>query len=74
MVNPAGKDVIVHRSAVPLEPCQQAGPSVGEQFKLDRPTCFLLHDDPARSNLPAADKVADFHPTEVAAPQFAVDR
>jgi hypothetical protein len=41
---------------------------------LNRPTCFLLHHDRTRSNLSAADKVADLHLHQVAAPEFAVDR
>jgi len=74
MVNPAGKDIIVHRAAPPIEPSQQASPCVGEQFELNGSTCFLLHDDRTRSDLPAADDVAKLHLHQIAAPKFAVDR
>lgn len=43
MVHPAGKDIVVHGAAPTIEPHQQAGPSVGEKFELNRATCFLLH-------------------------------
>jgi hypothetical protein len=74
MINPAGKDIVVHCAAPPFKPRQQAGPSVWKQFELNRPTCFLLHHDRTRSDLPAGDKVADLHLHQVAAPEFAVDR
>jgi hypothetical protein len=74
MINPAGKDIVVHCAAPPFKPRQQAGPSVWEQFELNRPTGFLLHHDRTRSDLPAADKVADLHPHQIAAPEFAIDR
>ena len=74
MINPAGKDIIVHCAAPPFKPRQQAGPSVWKQFELNRPTGFLLHHDCTRSDLPAADNVADLHLYQVAPPQFAVDR
>jgi len=34
MINPAGKNIVIDRAAPPLEPGQQAGPSVLEQFEL----------------------------------------
>ena len=74
MINPAGKYVIVHHASPAIEPSQQAGPSIREYFELNRPTCFLLHDNRTRSDLSTADKVADLHPNQVAAPKFAVDR
>ncbi len=74
VIDPARKDIIVHCAAPALEPRQQAGPSVGKQFELNRPTCFLLHHDCARSDLPPADNVAYFHPHQVAAAELAVDR
>ncbi|BBD03565.1 hypothetical protein YGS_C3P0090 (plasmid) [Sphingobium sp. YG1] len=61
MVNPTGKDIVIDRATPAIEPSQQAGPSVGEQFELNGSTCFLLHDDRTRSDLPAADDVADLH-------------
>ena len=61
VINPAREDVIVDRSASPFEPCQQTGSSIREQLELNRPTCFLLHHDCARSYLPATDKIADLH-------------
>lgn len=73
-VHPTWEDIIVHRATPAFEPCQEAGPGVGQQFELNRPTCFLLHHDCTRPYLPAADKVADFNPNEVAATKFAVDR
>lgn len=73
-IDPAGKDVVIRRAAPPLEPSQQAGASVRKQLELNRPTCFPLHHDCARSDLPAADCVADLHLHQVAAPEFAVDR
>ena len=74
MINPAWKNVVVHRATPPVKPGQQAGPSVWKQFELNWPTCFLLHDYRACSNLPAADKVAYLHLHQVAASEFAVDR
>jgi len=74
MINPAGKNIVIDRAAPPLEPDQQAGPSVLEQFELNRATCFLLHHHCPRSDLPAADKVANLHLHQVAAPELAVDR
>ena len=74
MIDPAGKNVVVYRAASSIEPGQQAGPSVWQQFELNGPTCFLLHDYRTRSNLPAADKVADFHLNQIAAPELAIDR
>ncbi len=74
VINTARKDKTVHRAAPPIEPSQQAGPGVWEQFELNRPTCFLLHHDRTRSDLSTADKVADLRPHEIAAPEFAVDR
>jgi hypothetical protein len=74
MINPTGKYIVVHRSAPPFKPRQQASPSVCKQFELNRPTGFLLHHDRTRSDLPAADKVADLHLHQVAAPEFGVDR
>ena len=32
MINPAEKNIVIDRAAPPLEPGQQAGPSVLEQF------------------------------------------
>ena len=32
MINPAGKNIVIDRAAPPIEPGQQAGPSVLEQF------------------------------------------
>jgi hypothetical protein len=66
--------IIVHRATPPLKPSQQAGPCVWKQFKLNWPTCFLLHHDRSRSDLPNANEVADLHPHQVAASEFAVDR
>ena len=74
MINPAGKDIVVHCAAAPFKPRQQAGSSVGKQLELHRPTGFLLHHDCTRSDLPAADDVADLHLHQVAAPKLAVDR
>ena len=72
-INPTWENIIVHSAAPPLEPSQQAGPGVGEQFELHRPARFLLHHQGARADLPATDNVADFHLDEVAATQLAVD-
>lgn len=74
VINPAREDVIVNRSASPFEPCQQTGSRIGEQLRLNGPTCFLLHYDRARSDLSATDKVADLHLHQVAASELAVDR
>ena len=74
MINPAGKNIVIDRAAPPLEPDQQAGPSVLEQFELNRATCFLLHHHCPRSDLPAADKIANLHLHQAAAPELAVDR
>lgn len=73
MINPTWKDIVVHRAAAAFKPRQEAVPGVEEQFELHRPSRFLLHDNRARSDLPTADKVADFHLHEVAATQLAVD-
>jgi len=69
----ARKDKLVHRAATPFEPGQQTRPGIGKPFELDGATCFPLHHDCACSDLPAADKVADFHLHEVASAQLAVD-
>ncbi len=74
MIDPAGKDVVLHRAASPLEPCQQAGASVWKKLELNWSPCFLLHDDRPRSDLSAADKVANLHLHQVAASEFAIDR
>jgi hypothetical protein len=74
MINPARKDIVVHRAASPFKPSQQAGASVWKQLELNWSACFLLHDGRPRSDLPAADKVADFHLHQVAASKFTVDR
>jgi hypothetical protein len=74
MIVPAGEDVVVHRAAPPLEPSQQAGASVWQQLELNWSARFLLHDNRPRSDLPAANKVADLQLHQVAASKFAVDR
>jgi hypothetical protein len=74
MIDPAGEDMVIHRAAPPFEPSQQAGASIWKQLELNRSAWFLLHDNRSRSDLPAADKVADLHLYQVAASQFAVDR
>jgi len=74
MINPAGKDIIVHRTAAPIQPSQQARPSVRQQFELNGPSRLLLHHDCPRSDLSAADNVADLHLHQIAAPQLAIDR
>gem|GEM_PF-2970449 len=74
MVHPARKDIIVHRAAPPFKPRQQAGPSVRKQFELNRPTCFLLYHDCARSDLSPANNVAIFNTHQIAAAELAVDR
>lgn len=74
VINPARKDVIVHRSASPFEPRQQARPSVRQQLELNGPTRFLLHHDCPRPDLSAADNVTDLHLHQVAAPKLAIDR
>ncbi len=61
------------RAAPALEPCQQAGPSIWQQFELNGPACLLLHHDCPRSDLTSAHKVADLHLHQVAAPKLAVD-
>ncbi len=73
-INPAGKDIIVHRAAAPIQPSQKARPSIRQQFELNRPSRLLLHHDCPRSDLSAADNVADLHLHQVAAPKFAIDR
>ena len=72
-VNSAGKHIIVNRAAPPLEPGQQASPSVWERFELNRSARFLLHYDRASSGLPATDDVANLHLRQVTAPELAVD-
>ena len=74
MINPAGKDIIVYGPAAPIQPSQQARPSVWKKFELNRASCFLLHYDCPRSYLAAAHKVANLHLHQVTAPQLAVDR
>lgn len=73
-VNPAGKDIFLHCATAAFKPSQETGPSIGQQFELNRPTCFLLHHDRARSDLSAADNIANFYSHEIAAPKFAIDR
>lgn len=65
MVNPGGKDIVVDRAAPPIEPGHQAGPSVCEQFELNRETCFLLHHDCPRSALPALTRSPIFNCTRL---------
>jgi hypothetical protein len=67
MINPTGKDMVVHCATPPFKPRQQARPSVWEQFELNWPTGFLLHHDRTRSDLPTTDKVAALYLHEVAA-------
>lgn len=74
IIYPARKDIIVHRAAAPVQPSQQACPSVRQQFELDGPSRFLLHHDCPRSDLSAADNVADLHLHQVTTPKLAVDR
>src|SRR5436309_2056370 len=74
MIYTARKDIFVHCATAAFKPCQQAGSGVRQQFELNRPTCLLLHHDYARSDLPTAHKITDFHPHQIAATQFAVDR
>jgi hypothetical protein len=61
MIYPAGKDIIVHRAAAPIQPNQQARPSIRQQLELNGPSRFLLHHDRPRSDLSAADNVANLH-------------
>jgi hypothetical protein len=70
MIDPAWKDIVVHRAAPPLEPSQQAGASVWKQLQLNWTACFLLHDDRTRSDLSAADEVANFHLHQVTTPEL----
>jgi hypothetical protein len=74
VVNPARKDIIIDRAAPPIEPGKQAGPGIGEKFELNGPPRFRLHDDCARSDLPAADDIANFHAHEVATAELAINR
>ena len=74
MINPTGKDIVVHRATPPLVPSQQAGPSVWKHFELNWAPCFLLHHDCPRSYLPSADKIADLHLHQIATSELAVDR
>lgn len=74
VINPARKNKIVHRAASAFKPGQKAGPSVRQQFKLNRPARFLLHHYCSSSDLPATDNVANFHLNEVATSELAVDR
>ena len=64
MINPAGKDIVVDRAAPPLEPSQQASPSVQQQLELNRSARFRLHRDCPRSDLAAADKADSRVPSE----------
>ena len=73
VIDATGKDVIADSSSPSFEPCQQAGSSIWEQLELDSASCFLLHHNRPRSNLPAADKVTDFHLNEITTPKLAVD-
>ena len=51
VIDPARKDIVVHRATSAFQPRQQAGPSAGKQFELNRPTGFQLHHDCSRSDL-----------------------
>lgn len=73
VIDSARKHVIVRRSASRIEPRQQTGTSIVEQFELNGPTCLLLHNDCTGSDLPATNLVADLHLNEVAAAQLTVD-
>ncbi len=73
MIDPTREHIVVHRAAPLLEPGEQASARVWKQLEVNRSACFLLHDNRSRLDLPAADKVADLHPHQVATPQLAVD-
>ena len=51
VIDPARKDIVVHRATSAFQPRQQAGPSAGKQFELNRPTDFQLNHDCSRSDL-----------------------
>ena len=74
MINPAGKDIIVHSSAAPIQPSEQTCPSIRQEFDLNGPPRFLLHHNCSRSHLSASDNVTDLHLHQVTTPKLAVDR
>lgn len=74
MINPARKYIIVQCAAAPIQPSEQARPSIRQQFELNGPSRFLLHHDCPRSDLSAADNVADLHLHQVTTPKLAVVR
>ena len=74
VVNPARKDEVVERASPAFEPSEEAGAGGLKEFELNGATGLLLNDDRSRSNLAAADNVADFDFDDIAAAKLAVDR
>lgn len=73
MINPARKEVVIHRASAAFQPCWQAGSSIRKQIELDWPARFLLHYDCPLPDLTVADNIANLHPDKVTAPKLAVD-
>ena len=74
MIDAAWEDEIIQRSATTLKPGEQAGPGVCEQLELHGTFRLLLDDHRPRSDLTAADQIADLHADDVATAKLAVDR
>jgi hypothetical protein len=71
VINPASKDITIHRAAWAFKPRRQAASGVRQKLELNRSNCLLLHHNCACSDLTAAHDVADFHADKVTATQLA---
>lgn len=65
MIGPAREDIIFDRAIRKLEPYQQTGARVAQQFELDGSACLLLDDKGACSEPTAGSDVTDLHPDKV---------
>lgn len=73
IVVPAGKNVVVERSAPALQPGKLSFPGGVEQLELDGQFRLLSHDDSSIWDAPSQYVVADAHLDHVIAAQLAVD-
>ncbi len=73
MIDPAWKDIIIHRSAPAFKPRKHTGSGILQELELNGAVCLLLCHNCARSDLTAVDDVTDLLSNKVAATQLAFD-
>jgi hypothetical protein len=73
VVDPAGEHEVIERTTPAFQPRQEAGASGFEELELHRPLGLSLDDDGPRTDVAAADKLANSQLDDVAAAQLAVD-